>query len=80
MTPQQYAENVATEVRAEMGRQRKTQAELAQALGITAATAGRRLSGEVPFDLIEIAQAAVWLGVEPTRFTPSISAAGISAA
>lgn len=54
---------VAGEVRAELARQRKTAADLSAALGVTQHTAGRRISGEVPFDVIELAQVAIWLGV-----------------
>jgi len=56
-------EAVASEVRAEMGRQRKTQADLAAVLKIYPATAARRLDGSVPFDVVELATVARWLGV-----------------
>ena len=79
MTPQQYADAVAGEVRAEMGKQRKTQAELAKVLGMTTATAGRRLSAEVPFDVIELVSVSEWLGVDVERFTNVAGAAKASA-
>jgi len=60
-------EAVASEVRAEMGRQRKTQADLAGVLGIYTATAGRRLDGSVPFDVVELATVARWLGVKASE-------------
>lgn len=69
MTPTEYANAVAAEVRAEMGRQRKTQADLAKALGFTAATAARRLDGGTPFDVIELAVVANWLGIEIHQLT-----------
>lgn len=72
MTNHPAAEAVASEVRAEMGRQRKTQAELADALGVTPHTVGRRLSGEVPFDVIEVVQIGLWLGVDPRRLIPAV--------
>lgn len=56
-------EAVASEVRAEMGRQRKTQADLAAVLKIYPATAARRLDGSVPFDVVQLATVARWLGV-----------------
>lgn len=31
-------------------------------------TAGRRLRGEVPFDVVELVQIGIWLGVDPRRF------------
>lgn len=71
MSPTEYAQAVAAEVRAEMGRQRKTQAELAKTLDITAATAARRLDGSVPFDVLELLTVARWLSVTPERLMPS---------
>lgn len=59
----QAADRVAGEVRAELARQRKSASDLAAALGITPHTAGRRLSGETPFDVVELARVATWLGV-----------------
>lgn len=70
MTPTQFSEAIATEVRAEMGRQRKTQADLARALGITPATAARRLDTTAPFDTVELGNVALWLGVPPEHFYP----------
>lgn len=67
MTPDQYAEAIGSEVRAELARQRKTQAELASTLGITSATAARRLSGASPFDVSELATVANWLGIPLSR-------------
>ncbi len=61
------AQRVAGEVRAEMARQKKTTAALAQALGIGAHTAGRRVSGEIPFDVLELAVVAHWLSVPLER-------------
>lgn len=60
-------EAVAAEVRAEMGRQRKTQADLAAVLKIYPSTAGRRLDGSVPFDVVELATVARWLGVKASE-------------
>lgn len=65
------SEAVAAEVRAEMGRQRKTQAELASVLGITTATAARRLSGAVPFDVVELMQLSEWLDIDAAGLMPS---------
>lgn len=70
MTPPEFAEAIATEVRAEMGRQRKTQADLAAALGITPYTAGRRLKATPPFDTIELYKVAEWLAVPVEQFYP----------
>lgn len=65
---QAAAARVAGEVRAELARQRKTAADLATALGMTPHTAGRRLAGEVPFDVVELVQVALWLGVSVEHF------------
>lgn len=54
---------VADEVRAELARQRKTAADLARVLGLSAHTTGRRLNGDAPFDVTELAVTAGWLGL-----------------
>ncbi|WP_336630643.1 MULTISPECIES: helix-turn-helix domain-containing protein [unclassified Microbacterium] len=56
---------LADEIRVEMARQRRTGHELAVVLGITAHTAGRRLSGATPFDVVELARVGRWLAVDP---------------
>lgn len=63
------AVSVADEVRAELARQRKTATELAAVLGITQHTAGRRLNGGTPFNLIELFAVASWLGLTVTEIT-----------
>lgn len=60
---QAAGQRVAGEVRAELARQRKTAADLSRALGVTPHTAGKRISGEVAFDVVELAEVAKWLGV-----------------
>ncbi|WP_136056301.1 helix-turn-helix transcriptional regulator [Microbacterium sp. K24] len=57
------ARRFADEVRAELARQRRTFAELALALGTTPQTVGRRLNGDTPFNAIEMALAARFLGI-----------------
>lgn len=74
MTNHPAADHVAREVRAELARQRKTAGELATALALTPHTIGRRLSGEKPFTIIEIAQAAVFLGVPLSRLLVGLDA------
>ncbi|KTS09066.1 hypothetical protein RSA3_14310 [Microbacterium testaceum] len=49
-----------------MARQKRTAGEMARALGITAHTAGRRLSGAVPFNISDVAAVGEWLGVDVT--------------
>jgi transcriptional regulator with XRE-family HTH domain len=60
------ASRVADEVRAELARQRRTASELAESLGVGAHTIGRRLSGETPFNVIELARVARFLGTTAT--------------
>lgn len=66
----EYAAAIASEIRAEMARQKKTQVQLAEALGITPITASRRLNGTTSFDAVEIFQVAQWLGVQANVFYP----------
>lgn len=61
-------ERVATEVRAELARQRKTQAELAAHLGISQMAVSRRLNSEVGMDFDELDSIARWLGVPFGQF------------
>ena len=75
MTNHPTADRVASEVRAELARQRKTAGELAAVLGMTPHTAGRRLNGEVPFDVVELVAIGLWLDIEPGRFLPQRAAA-----
>lgn len=65
---QAKAAHVAAEVRAEMGRQGKTKGELAHALGVTINTAKSRYDGTQPYDLVELALVAMWLGVDLDAF------------
>lgn len=61
-------ELVAAEIRAEMARQRMTQATLAERLGIDRSTISRKLAGEHPFDLLDLERIADVLGVPLSRF------------
>lgn len=64
------AQRLAGEVRAEMARQKRTAGEMARAVGITAHTAGRRLSGAVPFNITELDAVARWLGIDVAALMP----------
>jgi transcriptional regulator with XRE-family HTH domain len=61
---------VATEIRAEMARQRITQMALAARLGRSQPYVCRRLTGEVAFDLAELELVAEALGVPLSQFMP----------
>lgn len=63
-TDRVVSQQVAGEVRAEMARQKRTASELATVLGISAHTAGRRLNGESPFNVLELATVCRWLEVD----------------
>ncbi len=62
-----HAAHIAAEVRAEMARQGKSKGELAQALGVTLNTAKSRYEGSQPYNLVELVQVALWLGVSFDR-------------
>jgi transcriptional regulator with XRE-family HTH domain len=57
---------VAGEIRAEQARQRKTQEDLAQCLGITPQAVSRKLAGERPLRLDEVQRLADYFGVPIT--------------
>ncbi|MDJ1113204.1 hypothetical protein [Microbacterium dauci] len=53
------------ELRAEMVRQRRTPADLAEVLGVSVATAIRRLDGVTPMNVADFGAACEWLQVAP---------------
>jgi transcriptional regulator with XRE-family HTH domain len=61
------AEIVAANVRAEMARQQIKQSEVAIAIGVGQSGVSKRLAGTVAFDVNELAQIAVLLGVPVAR-------------
>lgn len=71
MTPfSEIVAAVSDNVRAELARHRKTQAELAEHLGITQQTLRSRLSGSPrSFDVVELGSIAHWLDIDVTRLT-----------
>lgn len=58
------AERAASEIRAEMARQRRTTREFALAMGISAVTASRILNGRRLLDLDELSTIAAWLSID----------------
>jgi transcriptional regulator with XRE-family HTH domain len=64
-------ERVASEVRAELGRQRRTQLELAEVMGVNQSTASRRLAGELEFTVGELHAIAKFFGVPITKLLPA---------
>ncbi|GIF08723.1 hypothetical protein Asi03nite_62610 [Actinoplanes siamensis] len=70
-------QRVSTELRAEMGRQRISQRELARRLGVNQAVISRRLAGEqFSFTTAELDRIAEILGVPVDRFLTSPVTAG----
>lgn len=59
---------VAAELRAELARQRRTQADLAGVLNLSQPALSRRLLGQVPMSLDELTLIAAFLNVPVTRF------------
>jgi transcriptional regulator with XRE-family HTH domain len=55
---------VAANVRAEMARQRKRQADLGEVLGLTQGAVSKRMSGTVALDVDELGKIATFLGVD----------------
>lgn len=69
------SERAATEVRAEMGRQRMTQTALGAVLGKSQAYVWRRVMGKVAFDLAELEAIAAALDVPISQFLPTANQA-----
>lgn len=67
--PTEPHEAVAAEVRTEMQNQHVSQAELGRKLGVSQQWISRRLTGDVPFDVAELARVADVLGVTLDRLT-----------
>ena len=64
------SEAVATEVRAEMARDRHTVTELALVLGLSYKPAHERYIGKLEFGINDLDKVAAWLGVPVTGFFP----------
>lgn len=62
-------ETAIREIRAEMARQRITQAQLAHRLGWSAFQVSRRLRGQTPLSLRDLEAIATALAVPTTQFT-----------
>jgi len=56
---------VAANVRAEMARQRKRQADLGEVLGLTQGAISKRMSGKIALDVDELGKIAAFLGIDP---------------
>lgn len=73
--PTTLAARTALEIRAEIGRQHRSDASLARALGWSKMALSRRLTGAIPFDLKEVEDIAFVLGVPVSQLVPLTVAA-----
>lgn len=64
MAMMQLHEAIAAEIRAELARQRISQVKIAALLDISQVGISRRLRGEVPLDVNELAKIADYLGMD----------------
>lgn len=62
--------SIAAEVRAELARQKKTQREIGDILGLPQQSVQQRLNGKTPFRAEELAVLADALGVSVSSFFP----------
>jgi len=72
------SQRVAAELRAELARQKRSGRELSVVLGISEHTTGRRLNGETPFNMVELAAACMWLGISLTDLIRRAEAAELA--
>lgn len=63
-------EAVAANLRAEIARQRKRQADLADLWGMSEMAVSRRLTGRASISTEHLLAAAAWLGVESSSLLP----------
>jgi transcriptional regulator with XRE-family HTH domain len=69
-TPDTLAERAALEIRAEIGRQQRSSASLARELGWSKMYLSRRLSGEMPLNLVDVERIADALHVPIRQLMP----------
>ncbi len=62
--PTETTTDVAANLRAEIARQQKRQADLADVWGLSTMAVSRRVTGAVPMSADETAAAAAWLGLD----------------
>lgn len=62
-----WSARVVAVIRDEMASRQRTRHDLADLLVAGEATVAKRLSGETPFDLVEIERVAAWLDLLPSE-------------
>lgn len=80
METHKYSEQVAAEIRAELGRQKRTMSEVAEASRIPVSTMSRKLNAVGVFDVEELCRIARTLGKPLTHFLPAVELQGEAAA
>lgn len=75
-----YAPNLAAEIRAEMGRQKISVAELSRLSGLHRSLLHRRLGAESPLDTDELLAVAKALGLSVVELVARAQAAAIASA
>lgn len=74
MADNSTAARVAGAVRAEMARSQMTRQALGELLDMSPTAVQRRLTGEIPFDVVELDQISKWLDVPITTLMGVIAA------
>lgn len=64
-----YPSRVSGNIRAEIARRRLTQGEVAEIIGKSVDSIGRRYNGKLDWTLAEIAALAQYLGIDPAQLT-----------
>lgn len=70
MDIKQAGQTIASNLRAEIARQKRRKGDLAPVLNLSPAAVTRRLSGETPLDVNELCAVAAWLNVPITTLLP----------
>lgn len=72
-------EAVAEVIRVELARRKMTQRSLADATGLSQSYIGRRMTGEQPFDVDDLALIAAALEIAVADLLPSADRSGVAA-
>lgn len=67
---QTLADAISAEIRAEMGRQKRSGRAVAEAMGVSHMYLSRRLNGQTPFDTADLERLAAALDVPVSKLLP----------
>lgn len=70
-------DSIAAEVRAEIGRVKWRTGDVARTLGLTVSAASRKVSGKVPFTVVELVAIANALDIDVARFFATADTASV---